>query len=234
MTLTPLKTSDISVIIPTLNEEGNINSLAEQLSNNVGEIVIIDGGSTDKTVSKANACGIQTIIFPAVRGTRLNLGAAASTGRVLLFLHADTRLPDNFGTDVVNLLNAENNAVGAFSLAINSPTLPLKVIAFTANLRSKFLGLPYGDQAFFLTRTFFDALGGYSRDEIMEDYIFIRQARKKGIVVTLARKVTTSSRRWQRLGVFCTTTINLLMILGYLAGIPTSRLASFYRRRILR
>lgn len=230
MTSTHMTTLDISVIIPTLNEEGSIARLADQLINNVGEVIIVDGGSSDNTVARAKARRIRTLENTEGRGSQLNQGASASNGEILLFLHADTRLPDGFSTDVINLINSDHCAVGTFRLAVDNPTLALKFIVFMANLRSKFLKLPYGDQCFFMTQEHFDNLGGFPLDEIMEDYIFIRKARKHGNIVTLRKEVTTSARRWERLGICHTTFINFLMIVGYSIGIPTRKLASFYRR----
>ena len=230
MTSTPLTTSDISVIIPTLNEEKNIAPLADQIKGKVGEVIIVDGGSTDNTVIVAKQAGLPVVEGPSCRGLQLNLGAAASNGRVLLFLHADTSLPDGFGTDIVRLLSAKGSTVGAFSLAVKDGTIAMKIIAAIANLRSTYLRLPYGDQAFFLTKDHFNDLGCFPQVEIMEDFIFIRQARKGGRVITLSKTVTTSARRWQRFGVLRTTIINQLMLIGHFIGISPSKLASFYRR----
>ncbi len=229
MTLTLLTTSDISAIIPTLNEENNIDQLANQLSGNVGDIIIVDGGSTDNTVTKAKTAGLRVIKSQANRGIQLNRGAAASNGKILLFLHADTRLPKNFTDDILNLINSDSAIAGTFRLSIDNATLALKFIACIANLRSIYLQLPYGDQSLFLTRENFDRLGGFPQVEAMEDYIFIRKVRKSGKIVTLEKAVTTSARRWQRLGVFRTTIINQLMIIGYGIGISPKKLASFYR-----
>ncbi len=229
MISTPLTTFDISVIIPTLNEETNIEPLADQLCGNVSEIIIVDGGSTDDTLSKAKKLGLRTIQSAAGRGIQFNQGVAASRGKILVFLHADTRLPTSFSADIVNLLNSSCDIVGAFSLAVEKSTFFLRCVVCIANLRSTYLRLPYGDQCFFLTREHFDALGGFPQVEVMEDYIFIRKAKKRGQIVTLKKTVLTSARRWQRLGVFRTTIMNQLMIIGYRFGISPKNLASFYR-----
>lgn len=230
MISTPLTTLDISVIIPTLNEENNIEPLAAQLYGHVGEVIIVDGGSTDNTIAAAKSAGLQVVTSPAGRGTQLNHGVTASSGKILLFLHADTRLPDTFGQDILSLINSDHAIVGAFRLAVDGGTLLLKLIVFFANLRSTYLQLPYGDQGFFLTRENFDTIGGFPQTEVMEDFIFIRKARKNGKIVTLEKSVITSTRRWQRLGILRTTIINQLMIIGYVIGISSKKLASFYRR----
>ena len=230
MTSTPLQTSDISIIIPTLNEEEQIGN-RQNLRSLVGEIIIVDGGSSDRTVSLARSQGFRVETCQSGRGAQLNHGAGLAGGRVLLFLHADTVLPPSgFTRPLLDCLNNTSAIAGAFSLAIQDAGLLMKLICLGANLRSRLLQLPYGDQAIFIRRDDFLRIGGFPETPIMEDFIFIRRARQEGRVSTLAQRVTTSARRWQRLGVIRTTLVNQLVILGYYARVPLQKLASLYRR----
>ncbi len=230
MTSTHLTISDISVIIPTINEEGQITRLAADLNSCVGERIIVDGGSSDRTVATARKSGFLVVHSSTGRGTQLNCGAQKSSGRILLFLHADTRLPKTFHTDILKTVNDQPNIIGAFRLAINDARFRFRIVAFFTNLRSHYLKMPYGDQCYFMTRETFDSLGGFPEIPVMEDYVFIRKARKHREIHTLKSQVTTSSRRWRRLGVIRTTIINQLMILGHALGISAEKLANFYRK----
>jgi len=229
MTSTPLQTSDISIIIPTLNEEAQISNW-QKLQSLVGEVIIVDGGSSDQTVSLARSHGFRVETCPSGRGAQLNHGGGLAGGRILLFLHADTRLPADFARPLLHCLNETSAIAGAFSLTIQDAGLLLKAICFGANLRSRLLQLPYGDQAIFIRRDDFLQLGGFPETPIMEDFIFMRRAGQEGSITTLSQRVTTSARRWQRLGVIRTTLINQLVILGFYARVPLQKLASWYRR----
>ncbi len=238
MTSTHLQTSDISIIIPTLNEESQIGNWQRLRSLAVGhdtgalpcEIIIVDGGSSDQTVSLARSQGFRVESCRPGRGTQLNHGAKLASGKVLLFLHADTELPADFAKPLLHCLNNTPAIAGAFSLTIEDAGLLLQAVCLGANLRSRLLQLPYGDQAIFIRRDDFLQLDGFPEAPIMEDFIFIRMARQKGRITTLPQKVTTSARRWQRLGIIRTTLINQFVILGFCARVPLQKLASLYRR----
>jgi rSAM/selenodomain-associated transferase 2 len=230
MTSTDLKLSDITIIIPTLNEEQNIGSIADTLQGTAGEIIVVDGGSTDRTVLFARMRKLRVEQSTAGRALQLNHGASCAGGKVLLFLHADTRLPKNFAPPLLMALAEHDVIAGAFSLAIRDAGPALNFIALCANLRSRLLQLPYGDQAIFVRKEQFLRLGGFPRLPIMEDYLFIKKAKTLGRIRTLPEKVTTAARRWQRLGIVQTTLINQLVVLGFALRIPPERLASLYRR----
>lgn len=233
MTSTPLKTSDISIIIPTLNEAGRIEywrELHTQVQGHSCEIILVDGGSSDQTVALARGLGFRVETCRPGRGAQLNYGAKVADGRILLFLHADTRMPAAFPGLILASLKNSRTLAGAFSLAIEQAGPALQCIARCATLRSRLFRLPYGDQALFIRRDDFWRLGGFPETPVMEDFLFIRRIRKKGGITILPQCVTTSARRWQRLGLLRTTLINQLMILGYYAGVPLSKLASLYRR----
>lgn len=222
---------EISVIIPTLNEDSALPAALQSLGRlEAVEIIITDGGSLDGTRQLAIRCGARVLSSPAGRAKQLNLGAEAASGDILLFLHADTLLPRHFGQHVRAALSAPQVVGGAFELRIDAPNPRLRCIERLANWRSRQLQLPYGDQALFVRSEVFRALGGFPDLPIMEDFEFVRRLRRRGRLVILPDPVVTSARRWERLGVLRTTLINQLTILGYLSGIHPSRLASFYGR----
>lgn len=229
MTSTLPKTSNISIIIPALNEEDNIPLLAENLGAD-HEIILVDGGSDDRTVELAEHYGFKVITSNSGRGYQQNIGAANAKGEILLFLHADTRLPENFAEAVQQTLQKPRCIAGAFKLAIANPTPGMRFVTACANLRSRYLQLPYGDQAIFLKKKIFFDLRMFPDIPIMEDYVLVRRARKKGWIYTLDKKVETSARRWRKLGVIRTTLINQLVLLGFYCKIPLKLLASLYRR----
>lgn len=230
MTSTHRQISDISIIIPTLNEEDNIGVLASHLAGAGCEIVVVDGGSTDNTVALALSAKFKVLQSIPGRAHQLNLGATEARGAILLFLHADTLLPKNFAPAVLRALENEGCTAGAFKLAIDDGSRAMRLIAWCANIRSKLLQLPYGDQAIFTSKEHFKTLGGFPDLAIMEDFVFIQNAKKLGRITTLHEHVTTSARRWQRKGVFRTTMINQVVVLGYFLGIPPERLALLYDR----
>ncbi len=224
-------TPSLSVIIPTLNEEEIIEkTLANLLLSSSCEAIVVDGGSSDATLALAENAGCKTISSPCGRGIQMNLGAGKATTEVLLFLHADTLLPQGFHELVLAAAARPAFAAGAFSLAIDSPSKSLATIASMANLRSRLLHLPYGDQALFTTRQMFSAVGGFPELEIMEDFVFLQKIKKNGKIIILPECVKTSARRWQNIGIVRTTIINQLIVIGYKIGIPPATLAGWYRR----
>lgn len=227
-------TLTLSIIIPTLNEEQvlgkTLTRLEDQNNSEVIEVIVVDGGSSDTTLALAESGGCRTIASAKGRGRQMNAGAAAARGEVLLFLHADTLLPDNFSQLILDAVCRPSFAAGAFSLAIDSPARSLATIAWFANLRSRVLQLPYGDQALFVNKSMFDALGGFPEMAIMEDFVFIRKIKKAGKIIILPEPVMTSARRWQNIGILRTTLINQAIVCGYSLGIPPATLAGWYRR----
>jgi rSAM/selenodomain-associated transferase 2 len=229
MSTTP-RTSPISVIIPTLNEADNLTATLAPLRDIAGlEIIVADGGSSDSTVTIA-AAGARVISARPGRGCQQNVGAAAATGEILLFLHADTLLPTGFAQMLRACLGQQNVAAGAFSLAIDRPGAALNFIAAMANHRAKLLQLPYGDQALFMTREIFRKSGGFPEIAIMEDFALVSKLRKLGRIKILPATVVTSGRRWRELGIFRATVLNQVLIGGYLLGLSPASLASWARR----
>jgi len=218
----------VAVVIPALNEAAVLPATLAALGE-AAEIVVADGGSSDATVRIAEDAGA-TVVVARGRAAQQNAGAAATTAPMLLFLHADTRLPPGWADEVRRLLADERVALAAFRLAIDGPTPAERLIAAGANLRSLLWGVPYGDQALALRRTTFAALGGFPDQPIMEDWALARAALARGRITLSPLAVVTSPRRWRRLGPVRTLAVNQAMLLGARMGVPWDRLAAFYRK----
>jgi uncharacterized protein len=233
-----LAAANISIVIPALNEAATI---AKTLANihplpNV-EVIIVDGGSIDDTVKIAQELGIQVIASSKGRAHQMNVGAAAATGEILLFLHADTILPLGFEQMVRSTLQPSLEEelpvpiAGAFTLQIDDPMPSLRSIEKLVAWRSKWRQMPYGDQAIFLTAETFRSIGGFVEMPIMEDFELIKRLQRLGRIEILTAPVITSARRWLQRGVWQTTLINQAIIIGYSIGISPDRLSTWYRRR---
>jgi uncharacterized protein len=227
----------ISIVIPALNEAASISKVLANLYllPNI-EIILVDGGSIDDTVSIAQDLGVKVLSSPQGRALQMNVGAKAATGEILLFLHADTFLPLGFEMMVRSTLqvplSGEKAApvAGAFTLQIDDPLPSLRSIERLVAWRSQWRQMPYGDQAIFLTAATFWEVGGFVKMPIMEDFELMRRLRRRGRIEILAAPVVTSARRWLKRGVWKTTLINQAIVLGYLIGVSPARLASWYRR----
>lgn len=221
----------ISVVIPALNEASGIaRSIASAAREPGVEVIVVDGGSRDKTVQVARREGARTLSVPAGRARQMNAGARASSGAILVFLHADTVLPSNYAGLVRRLLASPDVVAGAFRLGIESRRKSLRWIETGANWRSRWLRLPYGDQGLFVQSRLFSELGGYADLPFMEDYDLVRRLNRRGRVVLAPEAVVTSARRWERLGVVRTTLLNQAMVTAHLLGVSPRRMAQFYRR----
>ena len=223
-------TAKISVIIPVLNEAASIVGVVQQaLTGENIEVIISDGGSQDQTLAKIQPLDVLVIHSAPGRAQQMNQGAKQATGEILLFLHADTQLPDQFDEYIRYYLTQPRTLAGAFQLKIIGNLRGIRWVEKMVNWRSRFLQFPYGDQAIFLKATTFWQLGGFPPLPIMEDFELVQQLRKQGKIAIVPVAVQTSGRRWQQLGVFKTTLFNQLIIIGYFLGISPHRLARFYR-----
>ena len=221
----------ISIVIPTINEAENLpRTLAGVADRRDIELIIVDGGSTDSTCSIAERFGAKVLRSPLGRGMQLNVGAQAASGSILLFLHADTRLPSDFPELVRQSLEQTSVVAGAFRLRIDDPRRSLRIVEWGVDLRSRRLHLPYGDQALFLRKNTFDQIGGFPDWPLLEDVEIVRRLRRRGRIVIVPTAVLTSARRWNRLGVVCTTVLNQIIILLYRFGMSPHRLAAWYHR----
>lgn len=223
--------SRISIIIPAINEADHIENTIKSIGpGNKKEVIVVDGGSNDHTVEIAKSLGAKVITSAPPRARQMNRGADQATGDVLVFLHADTRLPERFEDLIFNGFKYPEMVAGAFELRMDSPMPGLRLIEYLANWRSRCLKMPYGDQAIFISSKVFREIGGFPDIPIMEDFELVRRLRKQGNIVTLPVPVFTSDRRWQNFGILKTTAINQMVIAAYLMGIAPEVIARWYGR----
>jgi len=221
----------LSVIIPTLNEAEGIEATLAGLLGLWGcgvEIVVADGGSHDATVTLARPFASQVIECPPGRARQMNAGARASHGKRLLFLHADTRLPKRADRRVEQALSGPL-CWGRFDvrLAGRHPLLPL--IAFAMNRRSRLTGIATGDQALFMTRDAFEAVGGFPDQPLMEDIVLSQRLKCLSPPACLRARVTTSGRRWEQHGTWATIRLMWRLRWRYWRGESAEHLAREYR-----
>ena len=220
----------ITVIIPTLDEAALLGATLDCVRGATGiEIVVADGGSRDATREIAAQAGAAVLVTLDGRAAQQNQAAAVAKGRYLLFLHADTLLPDGYAELIRRTLDRPATVAGAFRFRMEGIGASRRLAEWGANIRSSLCQWPYGDQGLFMEKRVFDELGGFSLLPIMEDYELVSRLRRRGAVVTLREAATTSARRWQQLGALRSTMCNVSMIAGFRAGIPPKRLARFYR-----
>jgi len=223
----------LSVIIPVLNESGRIEAALDHLFNlsfnGRMEVAVVDGSPRGDTLSAVRRHPVIRILSPPGRGRQMNRGAAETRGDILLFLHADTRLPACGLNAACHALRDARLSGGAFDLTIDSPNPAFRVIERAASLRSRITRIPYGDQAIFLRRSCFRILRGFRGIPIMEDVDLMRRIRKKGMRITLlSPPVTTASRRWEREGIVIGTLRNRMLMALFQMGAPPERLLRFY------
>ncbi len=205
----------LSIVVPTWNERHSLTSMFESIGDHDDiEVIVADGGSRDGTVEVARELGATVVSTPKGRSVQMNCGAALAMGDVLLFLHADTRLPSSWRVDLREWA-AGDGIAGAFSLRFDACSYSLRLIAAAANIRSRWLSLPYGDQAIFLRRRIFGELGGFRDLPVMEDFDLVRRLRRLGRLDILRSFVTTSARKYRQQGSWRTVAGHQRMILRW-------------------
>ncbi len=221
-------TMRLAIVIPTLDEERRLPACLSQALAIADEVCIVDGGSSDATVDVARSMGVRVVTAVPGRGPQLNRGAQATTSDVLLFLHADTRLPEGAG-DLVREEIAGGAAGGGFLVRFEPERGLLRYAHRMTTLRTRLTGCPLGDQAQFVRRESFVDLGGFREWPILEDLDFMRRLKRRGRVAIIDRSVTTSARRFLRRGVLRTGATNYLIWVLYFAGVSPRKLARLYQ-----
>lgn len=220
----------LAIIIPTLDEERALPRFLPAALELADEVWVSDGGSSDGTVRLAEESGARVVSGPPGRGAQLNRGARACQAEILLFLHADTRLPPEATRRVREAI--EGGAVGGgFQVRWDDERPLLRLGNRVINLRTRLSGWPLGDQAQFATREAFEALDGYREWPILEDLDFIRRLCRHGRTRIVREPVTTSARRLQAQGILRTVVVNWLIWLLYFLGVSPHRLARLYVHR---
>ena len=220
----------ISVVIPALNEGRSIVAAIDSARDPASEIIVADGGSSDATCRKARDAHATVVVSSRGRAVQQNCGAAAARGEVLLFLHADTRLPVGYAHAVFDTLMDRRNAIGAFQFKTTLNTPLMRFFEKVTHIRSTLLNAPYGDQCLFLKKRTFQQVGGFPKVPVAEDLMLVRRVLRQGRVHIVSLPAVTSARRWRHIGIWQTFFINQLIVAGYAAGISLPVLALFYRK----
>jgi len=223
----------ISVIIPVRGEEGRIKKTLHDLRACDGgdqvEIIVVDGDEKGTTCRVINDSDVVALRAPRGRGRQMNAGATVAHGDILVFLHADTRLPRDAFESVRRVFRDTECAAGAFDLTIDAPGILFRIIERAATIRSRVTRIPYGDQCHVVRRTVFEQMSGYRDIPIMEDVDFMRRVRKgDGLVAFFGERVITSARRWRKEGIIRCTLRNWFLMILYFMGARPERLSRFY------
>jgi rSAM/selenodomain-associated transferase 2 len=220
----------VAVIVPVLDEIAQLPALGAELERlrERAEIVLVDGGSRDGTRAALDRLGFRVVDAPRGRATQMNAGARATSAPLLLFLHADTRLPDGALATIGAAIDG-GAAGGCFRVRIDSPDPRLTLAALYINTRARLFASATGDQALFVRRDLFERLGGYRELALCEDLDFVARLRRAGRFSVVADEVMTSARRWHGQGVARTILLMWTLRLGFHLGVSPTRLARWYR-----
>ena len=221
----------LSIIVPALDEAAGIAAALTALAplrRRDCEVIVVDGGSRDSTADLARPLADRVISAPRGRAAQMNAGAAIAQADVLLFLHADTRLPADADRRLRDGLARSGRVWGRFDVRIEGRHALLAVIAGAMNLRSRLTGIATGDQAMFMTRAAFAAAGGFPDIALMEDVAFSARLKGLGRPLCLRERVVTSGRRWESRGVIATIALMWRLRLAYYFGAKPAALAKQY------
>jgi uncharacterized protein len=220
----------VSVVIPSLNEEKRIAAAIASAQDPDAEIIVVDGGSRDRTIETAQSLGATVITGPKGRAVQQNLGAAHARGSVLLLLHADTRLPEKYVFHIFDVLMNPETILGAFEFKTTiDDSILMKIIEIGVAARSSVFGMPYGDQALFMRKHDLLAAGGFPKVLIAEDLLLVQRLSRKGKVTIAPDRVVTSGRRWREMGMLRTFLINQAVFTACLLGLSPDKLAPLYQ-----
>lgn len=223
----------LDIVVPVLDESPNLAACLgalQPLRRRGARVVVVDGGSADDSLAIARDLADLAFVAPQGRARQMNAGAAACAGDVLLFLHADTRLPHDADALVRRALQGERRW-GRFDVAIDSPRTVMRIVEALMNLRSRWTGIATGDQALFVRRDLFEQVGGYPDQPLMEDVALSTRLKRHGPPACLRERVTTSARRWERHGPWRTIVLMWRLRAAYFLGADPSTLARRYGYR---
>jgi len=222
----------LSVIVPALDEAAGIEAAVAALAplrSRGAEVIVADGGSADATGALAAPLADRVIEAPRGRARQMNAGAAAASGDVFVFLHADTRLPEGADREIERALAPGTHAWGRFDARIEGGAM-LGVVSRMMNARSRLTGIATGDQAIFMTRAAFDAVGGFPDIALMEDVAICKKLKRVSSPACLAATVVTSGRRWRSRGTLATIVLMWRLRLAFALGADPRALARRYER----
>ena len=222
----------LSIVMPVLNEAAGMGAALQALAPlraRSTQLVVADGGSSDATVALAQAAGATVVAAPRGRALQMNAGAQQASAGVLLFLHADTLLPENADQLIAQALANGQAVWGRFDVRITGQPRMLRVVAAFMNARSRWSGIATGDQAMFMTRAAFDAVGGFTAQPLMEDIEISKRLRQLSRPACLRARVRTSGRRWETRGVWRTVLLMWRLRFAYWRGAAPEQLAERYR-----
>jgi len=222
----------LSIIVPVLNETLALPALLERLlplTRHGCEVLFVDGGSTDDSVAMIECAGFAVVNSPRGRARQMNAGAARANGQILLFLHADTELPVGAVDCVNQALSSGLHRWGRFDVCITGRHWMLRIVGHMMNMRSRWTGIATGDQAMFVTRADFDAVGRFPDQPLMEDIELSKRLRCLSRPACITRCVITSGRRWETRGVWQTIFLMWRLRWDYWRGIPVEHLARAYQ-----
>ncbi len=206
----------ISIIMPVINEAVNLaNSLRQLKLSEYEELIVVDGGSTDDTVSIAREFTDKVFVTKSGRASVMNYGAQKAHGVILLFLHADCILPDNAFNIIRETLADHRVSAGAFSLGIDHTSVKFRIIEFGANIRSRISSIVYGDQGIFVNKDTFARIGGYANIPLMEDIEISQKLMKAGKIILVKTPIKASPRRWLKEGALYTTLRDWMIAFSY-------------------
>ena len=224
----------LSIIVPALDEEAAIGACLEPLQpmrSRGAEVIVVDGGSRDRTGALAAPLADCLMEAPRGRAAQMNAGARASRGEVLLFVHADTVLPPGADRAIGSALEGVGRDWGRFDVTIAGASPALAIVAFFMNVRSRLTGIATGDQAIFVRRAAFDRCGGFAEIPLMEDVALCKQLKRGSPPACLRERVVTSGRRWEARGTLATVVLMWRLRLAYALGADPRTLAHRYDAR---
>ena len=225
---------ELSLVIPVLNEaeriSGIIRYIHELNADGTAEIIVVDGDPQGGTIRTIKPEGVRTAVAEKGRARQMNHGASLATGDILLFLHADTRLPSCAFALIRSTMNDKRFVGGAFDLGFDTKRAIFKITEMYVFLRTRLTQIPFGDQAIFIRREYFEKIGGYRDIPIMEDVELMRRIRKRADTIRIIPlKVRTSVRRYEQEGILSCTLRNWLLQISYALGISPQRLVKWYK-----